>query len=79
MTACKECYFKNIYLTSIEKQVVTTNTNLSLFCLLGTTRTECLQGRRSTSQPWTPQRMLCPTSIKKMSKKFTIRSLFIFI
>ena len=29
--------FKHIYLKSIEKQVLTTDTNLSQFCFLGTT------------------------------------------
>ena len=29
--------FKHIYFTSIEKQVLTTYTNLSRFCFLGTT------------------------------------------
>ena len=29
--------FKHIYFTSIEKQVLTTSTNLSRFCFLGTT------------------------------------------
>ena len=33
----KHCKFKHIYFTSIEKQVLTTYTNLSRFCFLGTT------------------------------------------
>ena len=33
----KFCWFKHIYFTSIEKQVLTTYTNLSRFCFLGTT------------------------------------------
>ena len=35
--ACFILLFKHIYFTSIEKQVLTTYTNLSLFCFLGTT------------------------------------------
>ena len=36
---CLSLKFKHIYFTSIEKQVLTTYTNLSRFCFLGTTPT----------------------------------------